>query len=153
MFALSFASFGDWHNFLQGLEPKLPWQIGLTLVGVTVHLATFFYAVRSIDEFLGQTNRCKPAFALTLTPYLVGGTVNSLAASVGPGGTDSILFSAALATFGGTWLLVWIPTAVGTPRPTSSANPLTVPRNVGWILLGLAGLGIYFIVLGRGLIR
>ncbi|HXF48465.1 MAG TPA: hypothetical protein VNL73_03440 [Verrucomicrobiae bacterium] len=42
MFALSFASFGDWHNFLHGLEPKLPWQIGLTLVGITIHMATFF---------------------------------------------------------------------------------------------------------------
>ncbi|MGH8005201.1 MAG: hypothetical protein ACRECJ_10820 [Limisphaerales bacterium] len=153
MFALSFASFGDWHNFLQGLEPKLPSQIGLTLVGVVIHIGTFFYAVRTIDEFLGQSFRRWSAFALTLTPYLVGGAVNSLAAAVGPGGAEAILFSAALATFGGTWLLVWIPTAVGTPRPTTSANPLTIARNVGWILLGLAGLGGYFFILGPGLIR
>jgi len=153
MLALSFASFGDWHNFLQGLEPKLPWQIVLTLVGLTVHLATFFYALRTIDEFLGQTARRKRALALTLTPYLIGGAVNSLAAAVGPGGSDAILFSAALATFGGTWLLVWIPTAVGLPRPKTSANPLTITRNIGWILLGLAGLGVYFLVLGPGLIR
>jgi hypothetical protein len=153
MFALSFASFGDWHNFLQGLEPKLPWQIGLTLVGITVHLATFFYAVHIIDEFLGPTNRRKRAFAFTLTPYLVGGTVNSLAAAMGSGGTEAILFSAALATFGGTWLMIWIPTAVGAPRSTTRENPFTVTRNVGWILLGLAGLGVYFFILGPGLIR
>ncbi|MCI0406231.1 MAG: hypothetical protein L0Z48_09475 [candidate division Zixibacteria bacterium] len=153
MFALSFASFGDWHNFLQGLKPKLPWQIGLTLAGIVIHLGTFFYAIRSIDEFLGPAARRKRAFMLTLTPYLVGGTANSLAAAVGPGGTEAILFSAALATFGGTWLLVWIPTAVGAPRPTTPVNPVTVTRNVGWILLGLAGLGIYFFFLGPGLIR
>lgn len=153
MFALSFASFGDWHNFLGGLEPKLLWQIGLTLVGIIVHLATFFYAVRSIDEFLGPANRRRRAFALTLTPYLVGGAVNSLAAAVGPGGTEAILFSAALATFGGTWLLVWIPAAVGSSRPTTPAAPLTVTRNVGWIFLGLAGLSVYFFIFGPGLIR
>jgi hypothetical protein len=153
MLALSFASFGDWHNFLQGLEHKLIWQIGLTGFGAIIYMGTFFYAIRTIEEFLGRENSRRRAFALTLTPYLVGGAVNSLAAAVGPGGTEAILFSAALATFGGTWLMVWVPTAVGSPRPTTSANPLTVTRSIGWILLGLAGLGVYFLVLGPGLIR
>ncbi|MGE5692158.1 MAG: hypothetical protein ACM3YF_00070 [Candidatus Zixiibacteriota bacterium] len=153
MFALSFASFGDWHNFLHGLEPKLPWQIGLTLFGITVHLATFFYATRTIDEFLGQENRRRRALALTLTPYLVGGTVNSLAAASGPGGTEAVLFSAALATFGGTWLLVWIPTAVGSPRTATPERLLTPVRSKLWLGLGAATLTIYFFILGPGLIR
>ena len=153
MLALSFASFGDWHNFLAGLENKLNWQIGLTVFGAVIYMGTFFYAIRTIEEFLGRENRRRHAFALTLTPYIVGGTVNSLAAALGPGGMSAVLPSAALATFGGTWLLVWIPTAVGSPRPTTSSNQLTVARSVGWILLGLAGLGVYFLVLGPGLIR
>ncbi|MCI0331239.1 MAG: hypothetical protein L0196_09935 [candidate division Zixibacteria bacterium] len=153
MLALSFASFGDWYNFLQGLEHKLFWQIGLTALGAIVYMATFFYGIRSIEEFLGPENRRRRALVLTLTPYLIGGTVNSLAAALGPGGMSAVFLSAALATFGGTWLLVWVPTAVGTPRPTTTTHPLTVTRSFGWILVGLAGLGIYFFVLGPGLIR
>ena len=153
MLALSFASFGDWHNFLQGLEQKLTWQIGLTAFGAVIYMGTFFYAIRTIDEFLGRENRRRRTRALTLTPYLVGGTVNSLAAAVGPGGMSAVFFTAALATFGGTWLLGWIPTAVGAPRPAAPENPLTVTRSAGWILLGLAGLGVYFFILGPGLIR
>ncbi len=153
MLVWAFASFGDWHNFLQGLEHKLVWQVGLTVFGAVAYMGTFFYAVRSIEEFLGPENRRRRALALTLTPYLVGGMVNSLAAALGPGGMWMVLFSAALSTFGGTWLLVWIPAAVGTPHIATSANPLTVTRKTGWILLGLAGLGIYFFALGPGLIR
>lgn len=153
MLALSFASFGDWHNFLAGLEPKLTWQIGLTVFGAVIYMGTFFYAVRSIGEFLGWENRRRRALTLTLTPYLMGGSVNSLAAALGPGGMSAVFFSAALATFGGTWLLVWVPTAVGSSRPTTPAAPLAVTRNVGWIFLGLAGLGVYFFILGPGLIR
>ena len=152
MLALSFASFGDWNNFLEGIGNKLPWQLGLTALGAVIYMGTFFYAVRSIEEFLGSTSRRKRALALTLTPYLVGGIVNSLAAALGPGGTSAVFFSAALATFGGTWLLVWVPSAVGTPRFTTSVTPLTVSRGTGWILLGLVALGIYFFILGLGLI-
>lgn len=72
---------------------------------------------------------------------------------MGPGGMKAILFSAALATFGGTWLLVWVPAAVGTPRQTTRENPVTVTSKVGWILFGLTGLGVYFFILGPGLIR
>ena len=153
MLALSFASFGDWHDFLQGLENPIVWQLGLTAFGATVYMGTFFYAIRSIEEFLGRENRRRCAAGLTWTPYLVGGVVNSLAAALGPGGLSAVFYSAALATFGGTWLLVWVPTAVGRPRPTTSDAPQTPDRSAVWMVLGLAGLAVYFLFFGPGLIR
>jgi hypothetical protein len=151
---LAFAPIGDWHNVVQGLSSPVAWRGGLTLLGALTSLATFFHAVRMLDEFIGKDQgRRRRAFTLTLLPYFLGGTANVLATIVGLGGLTRFALTAALATFGGTWLMVWIGFAVGRPRANTPHPPLTPTRNAGWLLIGTAALVVYFFLLGPGLLR
>lgn len=155
MMVLSFASFGDWHAFVQGLEFKMGWQVGFTLFGLAGSLIAFFHSARSLDSFAGADDsvRRNRAFLLTFIPYLLGGLVNSLSAAFGPGGMLLVFISAAMATFGGTCPLVWVPLAMGPARTTTPETPFTPTRSKFWLGLGVAALAVYFFILGPGLIR
>ncbi len=155
MMALSFAPFGDWNAFVQGLPGQLLWRIGLTTVGAAISFATIVSAARGLDVFLGRDprTRARRAVALTLAPYLVGGVVNTLAGALNPDSPLLILISAAAASFGGTAFLVWTSAFVRAPRATTPAAPLTPTHSTLWLMLGVIGLLVYFLVLGPGIPR
>ena len=150
---ISFAPIGDWHDVAEGLPSQTVWMIALTLLGAVTSLATFFYAARTLNEFIGKdTDRRQRAFILTLLPYFLGGTVNVAATVVGLGITI-YTFTGALATFGGTFLMVWLGLAVGRPRADAPLEAVTPFRNAGWLIAGGVAAVIYFFWLGAGLIR
>ena len=150
---ITFAPIGDWHDVAEGLPSQTLWMIGLTLLGAVTSLGTFFYAARTLNEFAGKdTDRRQRAFMLTLFPYFLGGTVNVVATIIGLGITI-YTFTGALATFGGTFLMVWLGLAVGRPRLNTPLEPVTPFRNTGWLIAGGVATVIYLFWLGSGLIR
>ena len=149
---ITFAPIGDWNDATNGLPSQVAWMIFFTLLGAVTSLGTFFYAARTLDEFIGQDkDRRRRAFTLTLIPYFLGGTVNVLATIFGLGVTI-YTFTGALATFGGTFLMVWLGLAIGLPRPHTPLEPVTPSRNTGWLVAGGLALALYFFWLGPGLI-
>ena len=149
---ISFAPIGDWHDVVTGLPSETFWMVVFTLIGMVASLGTFFHAARTLDEFLGRdTDRRRRAFTLTLIPYLLGGSINVLAILIGLGVTFYV-FTGALATFGGMFLMVWIGFAIGLPRASTPSIPLTPDRSIGWLIAGGVALAAYIFWLGPGLI-
>jgi hypothetical protein len=150
---ITFAPIGDWHDVTEGIPSQTLLMIGLTLLGAATSLGTFFYAAWTLNEFTGKgTDLRKRAFTLTLFPYLLGGTVNVLATIIGLG-VSIYTFTGALATFGGTFLMVWLGFAVGHPKSYSPPEPLTPVRDTGWLIAGLIAIVFYLFWFGSGLIR
>jgi len=155
LMALSFAPFGDWNAFVQGLPAQFVWRIGLTTLGVAISFGALVSAARGLDAFLGRDKRTRGrrGVALTLAPYLVGGVVNTLAGALNPISPLLILISAAAASFGGGAFLAWTSAFIGAPRATTTAEPLTPTRSALWLTLGVVAVLIYFLALGPGLPR
>lgn len=89
LIALSFAGFGDWNDFLQGIAYPLYWQVGLTLLGVIIALLGLYVGTRTLDPFLGtdKGQRLSRARKMILISYLTGSIVNTLAATLNPTST------------------------------------------------------------------
>jgi hypothetical protein len=155
LMALSFAHFGDWDAFVQGLPNAFLWRLGFTVLGVVLAFATLFSAVRGLEPFLGREAplRKRRGFALTLTPYLVGSVANTRAGALNPVSPQLILISAAAASFGGSFLLAWSGFWVRGAREETPATPLTPTHATLWIVLGVVALALSFLVLGPGLPR
>jgi hypothetical protein len=157
MMALSFANFGDWNAFVQGLSNDALWRTGFTVVGAGITLFAMFTGARQLNEFLGRgrPQRFTRAMQLTATAYLVGSAANTLAGILNPDGVILVLISAGAATFGGTICLFWTGfiAASRPPDVEPPAIPLAVTRQVGWLIAGAGALVIYFAVLGPGIPR
>lgn len=145
--------FGDWGDFLAGLEPALPWRLGLTGVGVAVSLGTFFALRPPLERLLGgeERDRRRQARLLCWWPYLAaGGVVLTGAAALNAYG-PRYAFTSALATLGGTFLLLWLPVAVG-PAPEPAVPPrFAVGRSPAWLLAGGAMLAFLALAFGPGI--
>ncbi len=144
--------FGDWGQFVDGLEPNLPLRLALAGLGVAISLGTFFLLRAPFQRLLGATEgaRKRQARLLCWMPYfLVGGLAMTGAAllnSLGP----IYAVTSALATLGGTFLVVWIPSAVD--PPTTLAPPgLDVRRSRPWLLAGGAAVVFLFVAFGPGI--
>lgn len=149
---ITFAPIGDWHDVTEGLPAQTIWMIGLTLVGAVTSLGTFFYAAWTLDEFIGKdSDRRRRAFTLTLFPYVLGGIVNVAATIIGLG-VSIYTFTGALATFGGTFLMVWLGLAVGHPRPDTPLEHLSPVRNTSWLIAGAIAIVFYLFCFGTGLL-
>ncbi len=155
LMVLSFAGFGDWHDFVQGISQPFYWQIGLTLLGVIISLSGLYIGVRTLNPFLGidKDQRLRRARQMILVSYLAGSIVDTLAAVLNPTDPMLILISAAAASFGGTAFLLFIWRLVVNARANTAEVLVTPTRNWVWIGLGCAALLVYFVVLGPGLPR
>lgn len=143
-----FFGFGDWRAFLAGLEPQLPWKLGLTSVGLAISCAALWAGVSSLTPLLPAGAEAKRvARQLAWLPYLViGGGVFTLAAALNPLG-PTFMFTTALAHLGGCAWLVWLPEWV---RSRAVAGSLGAPGpSPGWRIAGALALLCVF-VLGRG---
>lgn len=158
LMALSFAPFGDWNDFVQGLPQQVLWRLGFTVLGTAITFAAAIAGARALDPFLGrdQAERSSRALVLTLVAYLAGSIVNTLAGVLNPDGAILVLISAAAASFGGTIFLFWtgrFAVWMFKPTPATPAVPLTVTRSLPWLVAGGVAALIYFVVLGPGVPR
>jgi hypothetical protein len=153
MLALSFSSFGDIADLVNGLSWKLAAQIGLTAVGVAIAFATYVHAARTLEEFLGHEDRRRRALILTVLPYAAIGVINTLAGALNPEGPLLILISAAAASFGGNMPMAWLSYAVVRPRGAAAETAVTPVLDKTWIAMALLSLILLFAVLAPGVPR
>lgn len=153
MLALSFTSFGDIADLVNGLSWKFAAQLGLTVVGLAIALGTYVHAARTLDEFLGREDRGRRALMLTVLPYAAIGVINTLAGALNPEGPLLILISAAAASFGGNMPMAWLSYAVRRPRAATSATAATPVVNATWVVMALLSLVLLFAVLAPGVPR
>jgi hypothetical protein len=147
-----FIGFGDWKEFIEGLEPALGYKIGFTLLGVALSFAALFAGIRTADPILGRegAERFRRAAWMCWLPYVVaGGVLFSVAALFNPGGPIFIATSAA-AHLGGTAWLAWLPAWIGKDRPDAVFLG-EVSRHPGWIVAGVAAAAFCIFVLGPGI--
>ena len=152
LMALSFVSFGDVNSLLAGLHNELLLRIATTILGAMIMIFTLMAGASSLNPFLGTnpTARKKRAVQLSITPYIAGCCVNTLAAVFANAGVFLTLCSAAAASFGGTsWMLMMIFPIDG-GRRLATDPPLTPYRSLTWIVLGVVAAALNFGLLGRG---
>jgi hypothetical protein len=153
LMALSFFPFGDIHGFVKDLEAPFVWRLGLTAVGTVVSLAALGYAGRTLDEFLGRTQRRTRAARLLVISYVAGSCPLILSTLLGKDGSYLALLSAMPATLGGTVFFLYTILVVGEARPSTNPVPLTPVKSLGWYGAGVLALLIYGFVLGPGVPR
>lgn len=141
--------FGDWSEFVRGLEPLWAWKIGLTLLGLLLYSASLWLGARALVPLVAGagTDARRLARRLCWLPYLVvGGGVFSLAAAFNPHG-PAFMLTSALAHLGGCAWLVWLPEWV---RPGAAAGAPLGPlaRHSGWLVAGTLAALVCVLVLG-----
>jgi hypothetical protein len=153
MLALSFAGYGDIAEIVAGLSWKVVAQIALTAIGLAIAFATYVHAARSLDEFLGTTDRRRRAILLTVLPYAAIGLISTLAGALNPDGLVLVAASAASASFGGNMPMAWLPFAVRSAKATTTITPVTPVREKAWLVMAAVSLVLLFAVLAPGVPR
>lgn len=144
-------NFGDWSGFLEGLEPKGLLRAGLVASGAAFSMLALRFARQGLEPFLGgdPTARRRRARWLCLAPYVAGSLAFTLAGLLNPLG-PKFAVSSALASFGGTAFLAWLPSFVkGAPEGAPPAPELG--RSVPWLAAGALAAVILFGVLAPGI--
>jgi hypothetical protein len=143
---------GDWADVIQGLAPAWLWRVGLTVLGAVSYALLVWLALRELRPFLGERDwRRGGAKDLTIIPYIVGGTLYTVAGSFNPVGRVLIGISAMAASFGGTSGMAWMTQCLLTKfAPKTPSHPLTLQRSWSWIIAALIAAAIFIGILGRG---
>jgi len=154
----TFLGFGDWESFVHDLPSPLAWKIGLELFGLCISLLGLYLGARNLDPFVGRATigaetRFRRYQKLVYTPYLVIGTVATLASIFNPAGALLILVSGVAASFGGNGFMLGMLFFARKSFSTTPETVITPTRNWLWLWLGLLALFIEFFVLGPGLPR
>ena len=154
LIAFPFLPAGDWHDFVGGLSAPVAWKVGLTLLGIAGYVTTMTHARRELEELLGGDPRARRARAraLTLIPYLIGGTLETLSSVVGGGGMLTLI-SAAPATFGGTIGVPFAGARIGNTHGTEQSSRLMLPRAPIIIVVGLFLAIVQLFWFGPGLLH
>lgn len=144
---------GDWHDFVAGLSAPQLWKLALTALGITGYIATMEHAQRDLEPFLGSESRARRTRARTLTliPYLIGGTVETLSSVIGGGGILTLI-SAAPATFGGTIGLPFVGLRAASARARQTSSALPLRRSPIIIVIGLLIGIVHIFWFGPGLL-
>ena len=152
LMVLSFAHFGDWNAFVQGLAHPFFWRLGLTLLGAGIYSAGFSHARRTLVPFLGRdpTDRRRRARRLAALPYLAMGVVACAAGALNPAGARLVVISAAASTFGGNAGLLMMSRTASEP---GEADALPLGRSPAVLAAGAVALVVLVAVLGPGLPR
>jgi len=151
--ALSLVPFGDIHGFVQGFDSPFAWRLGLTVAGIVLSIVALLAAGRTLDEFLGETERRRRAAKLMLISYFAGSIPLILSTLLGKDGSYIALVSAIPATLGGTIFLPYTILCVGKARKTTNPVSLTPQRSLPWYAAGVIALVVYGVILGPGVPR
>lgn len=145
--------FGDWRTVLDGLSPHWIWKVGVSLAGAAISLLTFFVLLRRFEPLAGQGERARKRRGRILCwlPYLAIGGGLMVGSALMNASELRYAVTSALSTLGGTFLLIWIPVALGGPGTTPLSEVLTVRREPEWLLAGLVCALLSLFVLGPGI--
>jgi len=128
-----FGRFGDWNNFLDGVDAQLGWRLALTAAGLLISMATLQFA-----------------WLLTALPFAIGAIASCSIALLNPVDKLLVLTSAAAATLGGTSWILWIGHLAPAIAPRTTARPIMLAPNPVVIALAVVALGVWAFVLGPG---
>jgi len=147
-----FGRFGDWKNFLDGINAQLVWKVALTAAGLLISVATLQFGCNQLGYFLTQEDplRSRQAWLLTVLPFGVGAVVSCSIALLNPVDKLLVLTSAGAATLGGTSWLLWIGYLAPSIAPRTMARPIVLVSSPIAIALALIALAVWVFVLGPG---
>ncbi len=147
--------FGDWAGFIEGLGPRIPWRIGMTLFGVVAYMLSASFVLREMRPLIGSLRDLRQVRAVELTklPYFAGGILACIAGALNPAGLILVALSAAASTFGGASGLLWMTQWLHGSRVPLGAEPEPGPilRSWGWIVTASVMACLWIAVLGPGL--
>lgn len=144
--------FGDWIEFLSGLEARNFWQIGVTLVGLAILAAGYLLSLRLRLPRAKEDRRALLAMtAIPVATMMVVQTLSVVASPFAalPPETNHLLAS----VFAYIHFIVWV--VVVNLLPGQSTDPATeviqIQRSNGWLVLGMAVFVFFVLVLGPGM--
>jgi hypothetical protein len=146
------ANFGDWADVIHDLHPVWVWRTGLIFTGVVSYALLVWLSLLELRPFLGDRDYRRGGVRdLTILPYMIGGTLDTVAGMFNPIGMILVGLSAAAASFGGTSGMAWMTQCLGTKLvPKIISQPLTLARSWTWIIVACIAAAIFVSVLGRG---
>lgn len=147
-----FGRFGDWNNFLDGIDAQFVWKLVLTAAGLLISVATLQFSCNQLGFFLSPEDplRGRQAWLLTALPYAVGAIVSCGIALLNPVDKLLVLTSAGAATLGGTCWILWAGHLAPAIAPRTTAKPIVLASNSIAIALAVVALVVWAFVLGPG---
>jgi hypothetical protein len=147
-----FGRFGDWRNFLDGINAQLVWKVALTVAGLLISVATLQFGCKQLGYFLAQEDplRGRQAWLLTALPFGIGAVVSCSIALLNPVDKLLALTSAGAATLGGTSWLLWIGYLAPSIAARTVVRPIVLVSSPIAIALALIALAVWVFVLGPG---
>ncbi len=142
--------------FLKDLQPRLPWQIGLSTAGLAMTFGTLFLSNALAEPLLGGERQTREdrQWTLTLWPYLVGASLITASGALSRLGPE-VAISAGAANFAGTLFLAYVPLFFSSDffYPAVDDSPdraMPMPRSTPWLVAGAASVILAMGVFGPG---
>ena len=136
----------DWGVVIRGLEPAAAWRIAMTVAGYLGYVAAMKLSARAIAPYLSHAE----LWRVTLTAYLTGGVLMTVAALFNPQGARYILISGVGGSFLGTIGLLRVP-SMAARYSASAGDQQVVERSVAWIVGGVVCAALFIAVIGPGI--
>ncbi len=144
--------FGDWTDFLSGLEPREAWKAGI--IGTGLVLAGVGYAL-PLRLWMPRLNgRRRTLLFVTVIPVVTVLVVQTSSLLKSPFAALPPARNHLLASvFAYIHFVLWaiLVNACSVPRASAPAKIIALPRSRLWLVLGLIALVVFVLVLGPGL--
>jgi hypothetical protein len=144
---------------LEGASHPLAWKIGLSSAGLAMTFGTVLVANHLGEPLFGNDEqiRNRRRLLLTLVPYIGGSALITSSAFFNRTGEKKYVVTAALANFGGTLFLAYLPLFFNAdlyrPGDRTTEPALAIPRSTPWLITGAGALVVTFAVFGPGIGR
>ena len=134
---------GDWAFVIQGLEPRLPWHLGLAALGLLLYIA----AIRACAKTLVLQKSVEGITPLRFTAVAYGSAalLSAAGAAFDPRGPFTIVSDALPSSLGAIGLLL------AGLRLDQTNLRLSLPSSPSWIMIGSLSAVVFAAVLGPGL--
>ena len=142
---------GDWAVVIAGLHPAWAWRVLMGVVGLALYFVFLRWAVALIIRFIEDRNLDRGDVArLTVTAYVTGGVLMTMASVFNPFGRQLILMSGIGASFGLTWGLLLVAPIVES-RTKNSGPSEHLGFSLQWTSLAIITAVLFVGVFGPGI--
>jgi len=141
---------------LEGVSHPLAWKIGLSSAGLAMTFGTVLLANHLGEPLFGNDDetRNQRRLLLTVVPYLGGSALITTSAFFNRTGDKKYVITAALANFGGTLFLAYLPLFFNAdlyrPGERTDEPALAIDRSAPWVIAGAGSLVLALAVFGPG---
>ena len=143
---------GDWAVVIAGLAPSWAWRLGLAATGGILYAVAISLATRTVAGWVRANGvSIEDVQRLTVSSYVAGGTLLTLASALNPIGLQLVLVSGVGASFGLTWGLLLVPRMVASHTRTQAAGAKALDLQPSWIAAAVLVAVAFVCVLGPGI--